>query len=52
MLRRTSIEECIENRLPVSGLRLKRTLYMIRHADKYVSPVIRAFLDSLRFGVG
>jgi DNA-binding transcriptional LysR family regulator len=31
-------------RLPVAGLRLRRPIYLVRHADKHVSPVMEAFL--------
>ncbi len=31
-------------RLKVSGMRLRRPIYLVRHADKHVSPVMEAFL--------
>ena len=35
-------------RLAVTGLRLKRMIYVIRHRDKYVSPSMRAFQEMIR----
>jgi DNA-binding transcriptional LysR family regulator len=35
-------------KLNLSGLRLKRPIYLIRHADKHDSPVMEAFLDIVR----
>ena len=32
-------------RLKVSGMRLKRPIYLVRHRDKHVSPVMEAFLE-------
>lgn len=31
-------------RLPVEGMRLRRPVYLVRHMDKHVSPVMEAFL--------
>jgi DNA-binding transcriptional LysR family regulator len=35
-------------RLPVAGMRLLRPIYLVRHRDKHVSPVMEAFL---RYGM-
>ena len=35
-------------RLPVKGLRLRRTIFVIRHVDKHVSPVLEAFLSIVK----
>ena len=35
-------------KLPINGLRLTRSIYMIRHADKHVSPAVEAFLGLLQ----
>jgi len=32
-------------KLPVTGLRLKRPICLVRHADKHASPVMKAFLE-------
>ena len=34
--------------LPVKGLRLRRTIFVIRHVDKHVSPVLEAFLSIVK----
>jgi len=35
-------------RLPVTGLRLHRPIYLVRHADKHTSPVMETFLAVVR----
>lgn len=35
-------------RLAVSGLKLKRTIHLIRHADKHVSPAMAALMEMIR----
>ncbi len=37
-------------RLPLTGLRLRRPIYIVRHGDKHSSPVMTAFLDMVRSG--
>ena len=37
--------------LPVTGLPLTRTIYLIRHADKRISPPMKAFLEMVRSSV-
>ena len=39
-------------RLPLAGLRLRRPIYLVRHADKYVSPVMTAFLEIVSAELG
>jgi DNA-binding transcriptional LysR family regulator len=35
-------------RRPVTGLRLRRPIYLVRHADKHASPVMGTFLAIVR----
>lgn len=38
--------------LAILGLKLRRRIYLIRHSDKHVSPLLKAFLDLLRSAIG
>ncbi len=37
-------------KLPVTGLRLERPIFLVRHADKHTSPVMETFLTLVRSG--
>jgi DNA-binding transcriptional LysR family regulator len=39
-------------KLPVSGLRLARPIYLVRHAEKQSSPITEAFLSVVRTALG
>lgn len=39
-------------KLPVAGLRLKRAIFVVRHADKHTSPAMAAFLAFVQAALG
>ena len=41
-----------QKRLAISGSQLRSTIYLIRHVDQHISPVLKEFLELIRGAIG